>query len=543
MTMERDEEIDAHESYAVAVLTRVTGGTRLFGTAIDTVPSFVELTITRAEMRYDRELLDDRITEASLPYPERHLVSLRLSEVQLAELLMSVGVHPGVPVTLTRIAGKRVADVPDTHRTAFDRIHEQASAPVEGSADEHTNARLRDAYRKLREVIEERVPKKDQQRTLWLLDALHDGGHERASYMASRVREATQKTVRRRARSTRRSPRSCCRRGGRLSGCPSRRRRSCPSPRCRRCVRATATRTVMRPISARGMLDGHEPSTATTRTAKIASGADPSEGARSMTTVDIRKLARDWLSTAFEGSAHAVMGGLLDELEKADANVRAVVDAIPSAARVHVHEGGGPEDVYASLAVSAANLAEQVRVNADLVEKNRELRAQLPRARCEGMLEGFRECWNIEWGDDGEATFNARVAQLEAQLAGEPIVFGTFPRTPDTAYTVPSTEHAFIAPQPANVRRYERTAPTKEQIEAIHAYDVLVMGRAYQVAAPGPVGKLKAAALVGCAVLEAHLTPDDCDRVREAFSWSGSRGARVGDAMRAIANVLREVGK
>ncbi len=44
-------------------------------------------------------------------------------------------------------------------------------------------------------------------------------------------------------------------------------------------------------------------------------------------------------------------------IEQAEEEVRAVLEAMPQDSVVRVHEGGGPEDVFASLAVSVMNLS------------------------------------------------------------------------------------------------------------------------------------------------------------------------------------------
>lgn len=47
--------------------------------------------------------------------------------------------------------------------------------------------------------------------------------------------------------------------------------------------------------------------------------------------------------------------------EQADAEVLAVLEEMPQYCVVRVHEGGGPENIYASLAVSALKLTERER--------------------------------------------------------------------------------------------------------------------------------------------------------------------------------------
>lgn len=67
--------------------------------------------------------------------------------------------------------------------------------------------------------------------------------------------------------------------------------------------------------------------------------------------------ARAILRQALNGDPDGAVVTIATALAKAEAEVLAVLEAMPQSSVVRVHEGGGPEDVYASLAVSVLKLA------------------------------------------------------------------------------------------------------------------------------------------------------------------------------------------
>lgn len=64
----------------------------------------------------------------------------------------------------------------------------------------------------------------------------------------------------------------------------------------------------------------------------------------------------------------------------------------------------------------------------------------------------------------------------------------------------------------------------REQIEAVHAYDVIVGGHAFQVANEGAVSELKHLALIGLAVVESGVTARELGELCAFLDPNGIEG-------------------
>lgn len=85
-----------HESYGLAQFSRIGGKSgKLFGSSIEH-QHFIELTISRASR--SRQFQHDHYM------PDQELISVFMSPTQFAELLTSLNVGTGVPVTIKHIA-------------------------------------------------------------------------------------------------------------------------------------------------------------------------------------------------------------------------------------------------------------------------------------------------------------------------------------------------------------------------------------------------------------------------------------------------------
>lgn len=102
--MEHADMPSTHESYGLAQFSRVSGTPgKLFGSNIQH-NHFIELTISRAS-RY-RDYQCDRYM------PEKEIVSVAMSPSQFAELLTSMNIGAGVPVTIQHVEQKKMAACP-----------------------------------------------------------------------------------------------------------------------------------------------------------------------------------------------------------------------------------------------------------------------------------------------------------------------------------------------------------------------------------------------------------------------------------------------
>ncbi len=91
-------------------------------------------------------------------------------------------------------------------------------------------------------------------------------------------------------------------------------------------------------------------------------------------------------------------------IEEAEEEVRAVLDSLPTEFVVRVHEGGGPEDVFASLAVSAIRLRDAAMSNAAGQNVSRLVEAALKWRRAERdvaeeLLYGYQTSSLLERAD------------------------------------------------------------------------------------------------------------------------------------------------
>ena len=82
---------------------------------------------------------------------------------------------------------------------------------------------------------------------------------------------------------------------------------------------------------------------------------------------------------------HSDYAALADELKWARNEFAAMIDLIPPDCRVRVCEGGGPENVRASCAVSVLKMAQQLAASRAVLGETRDLLSQLYH-KCERYL-------------------------------------------------------------------------------------------------------------------------------------------------------------
>ena len=121
----KEEEIQ-HESFGQIRFTRTTGGnTRFYGSELDQ-DHYITMEVSNSHI--ERTLSQDRYYTHGVP-----LIKIRMSSGQFAELITSMNMGSGVPCTIERLIGKKVAELPEAesrkefvHRKFEDRMKEFA---------------------------------------------------------------------------------------------------------------------------------------------------------------------------------------------------------------------------------------------------------------------------------------------------------------------------------------------------------------------------------------------------------------------------------
>jgi hypothetical protein len=121
-----EDTITRHPSYGVMSITRVSGsGKHLFGATVDHQSS-IRIRISKAHIQ--RSLNTDRVRD------DEPVVDVELSPLQWAEALTTLGVMPGVPVTIRRIGEEVIAKCPPCNDRQ--KIEAEFAAKITGVMDD-----------------------------------------------------------------------------------------------------------------------------------------------------------------------------------------------------------------------------------------------------------------------------------------------------------------------------------------------------------------------------------------------------------------------
>lgn len=122
---------ETHESYGMLSFSRVSGGdSTLFGSSIQHRET-IQLTIGEAEIK--RSLNNDWY------YRKNEQIVIEMSHSQFSEAITSMNMGSGVPVTIKRWAGKRMAEPPFVNkRIQFEKEFEQKMRDLEQSLRTNT---------------------------------------------------------------------------------------------------------------------------------------------------------------------------------------------------------------------------------------------------------------------------------------------------------------------------------------------------------------------------------------------------------------------
>ncbi len=99
-----EEEKNTHESYGQIHFSRTQGRENFYGSEL---PQEHYITMEVSNSEIIRSLSCDRYHTTGLP-----LIKIRLSSGQFSELITSMNSGSGVPCTIERLVGKKVADLP-----------------------------------------------------------------------------------------------------------------------------------------------------------------------------------------------------------------------------------------------------------------------------------------------------------------------------------------------------------------------------------------------------------------------------------------------
>lgn len=127
------ESREQHESYGVIGAHRIQGGDgKLFGSSIKHFNG-IRISIKRAEKI--RDLNEDRF------FGKEQLIEVELSPSQFSQFITSMNIGDGVPCTLRRVNGERMAECPEVNqRETFEKEFKQ---------------KIRDVTHKMDEIVEE----------------------------------------------------------------------------------------------------------------------------------------------------------------------------------------------------------------------------------------------------------------------------------------------------------------------------------------------------------------------------------------------------
>lgn len=151
-----------HESYGLAGFTRSTiggSGTNLFGSSIKH-SNTITFRVYHAEVSRDHD--HDWYSSTSRRTP---IVEIEMSQSQFAEMITSMNIGDGFPVTIRSIEGTRMENCP----------HESKRQQHANEFKDHMvkfAASLEADKKKLYDIIEKRIPKKDQQDLKLTLDGM-----------------------------------------------------------------------------------------------------------------------------------------------------------------------------------------------------------------------------------------------------------------------------------------------------------------------------------------------------------------------------------
>lgn len=189
---DRGGELERHESFGVATLTRGQGNMKLFGAVSQYVPNFIRLRISRAEQTFG-DHLTSRIHEA---YEKPPLVEVFLTQTQWAELICSMNGVP-VPVTLRAVGGVEQEKVPDEVLPPLEKIRQRAWR-VGSRATTEAGEKAAELLNQAKKIVSESMPKGKAAQVIKLISDVQSNINEpitQAAYAGTRIVEEAEEAL------------------------------------------------------------------------------------------------------------------------------------------------------------------------------------------------------------------------------------------------------------------------------------------------------------------------------------------------------------
>jgi hypothetical protein len=149
MALNKDNTTTKHESFGLAGFSRITSsqGTNLFGSSIQHNNTIV---FRLQHAKVDRHLEQDWYhTDGSTP-----IVEIEMSQTQFAEMITSMNMGDGVPVTIRHVQGSKIEPSPYRNKRAMHAQEFKQTMQVFEQTVKETSGKLLEMISKL--------PKKDQ---------------------------------------------------------------------------------------------------------------------------------------------------------------------------------------------------------------------------------------------------------------------------------------------------------------------------------------------------------------------------------------------
>lgn len=133
--MSSEERWEKHPSYGLVSFNRISGGhgTRFFGSALTNHHGFIELKVSRAQVKHELGM--------DWYYDTEGLFEVRMTSAQFAELITKMNVGTGTPCTLHSIGRERIPDSPGQMKTEQEKVRESFSQKIWGLVDTLEKAR------------------------------------------------------------------------------------------------------------------------------------------------------------------------------------------------------------------------------------------------------------------------------------------------------------------------------------------------------------------------------------------------------------------
>lgn len=182
--MINDEKTTEHESFGIAGFSRLSrggDGTTLFGSSIKH-NNTITFKVYHAE--HIRRLHEDRFyARGGMP-----IVEIEMSQTQFADMITTMNIGDGSPVTIRSVHGKRMANCPhENKRMQHSKEFKERMAQFGNSLTQTKT----DIY----SMIEKRLPKKDQQELKNMLDGLIQEIRNNIPFFENQFSEQIDKTV------------------------------------------------------------------------------------------------------------------------------------------------------------------------------------------------------------------------------------------------------------------------------------------------------------------------------------------------------------